>query len=108
MADDIDGVVALLTEDAWFTMPPPPLEYQGRSAIYEYLSWRGGRRYKLIPTRANGQPAFGCYRADSQTPIAHAVGLLVLTLAGDRISAITHFVDSNVLGSFGLPRTLRS
>ena len=108
MADDIDGVVALLTEDAWFTMPPPPLEYQGRSAIYEYLNWRGERRYKLIPTRANGQPAFGCYRTDSQTPIAHAVGVLVLTLAGDRISAITHFVDSSVLGPFGLPRTLRS
>ena len=108
MADDIDGVVALLTEDAWFTMPPPPLEYQGRSAIYEYLNWRGGRRHKLIPTRANGQPAFGCYRTDSQTPIAHAVGVLVLTLAGDRISAITHFVDSSVLGRFGLPRTLPS
>lgn len=108
MADDIDGVVALLTEDAWFTMPPPRLEYQGRSAIYEYLNWRGGRRHKLIPTRANGQPAFGCYRTDSQTPIAHAVGVLVLTLAGDRISAITHFVDSSVLGRFGLPRTLRS
>jgi RNA polymerase sigma-70 factor (ECF subfamily) len=108
MADDIDGVVALLTEDAWFTMPPPPLEYQGRSAIYEYLSWRGGRRHKLIPTRANGQPAFGCYRTDSQAPIAHAVGVLVLTLAGDRISAITHFVDNSVLGGFGLPRTLRS
>jgi RNA polymerase sigma-70 factor (ECF subfamily) len=108
MADDIDGVVSLLTEDAWFTMPPPPLEYQGRSAIYEYLNWRGGRRHKLIPTRANGQPAFGCYRTDSQTPIAHAVGVLVLTLAGDRISAITHFVDNSVLGPFGLPRTLRS
>src|SRR2546421_38315 len=108
MADDIDGVVALLTEDAWFTMPPPPLEYQGRSAIYEYLNWRGGRRHKLIPTRANGQPAFGCYRTDSQTPIAHAVGGLVLTLAGDRISAITHFVDSSVLGRLGLPRTLPS
>ncbi|MEA2212894.1 MAG: hypothetical protein QOF83_2842, partial [Solirubrobacteraceae bacterium] len=52
--------------------------------------------------------AFGCYRTDSQTPIAHAVGVLVLTLAGDRISAITHFVDSSVLGRFGLPRTLRS
>ena len=81
MADDIDGAVTLLTEDAWFTMPPPPLEYQGRSAIYEYLNWRGGRRHKLIPSRANGQPAFGCYRTDSQTQIAHAVGVLVLTLA---------------------------
>lgn len=112
MADDIDGVVALLTEDAWFTMPPSPLEYQGRRAIYDLLAEianrRGGRRYKLIPTRANSQPAFGCYRTDSQTPIAHAVGLLVLTLAGDRITVITNFVDSSVHGRFGLPRTLRS
>lgn len=112
MADDIDGVVALLTDEAWFTMPPSPLEYQGRAAIYDLLAEianrRAGRRYKLIPTRANSQPAFGCYRTDSQTPIAHAVGLLVLTLAGDGIVAITNFVDSSILGRFGLPRTLRN
>ena len=112
VADDIDGVVALLTDDASFTMPPSPLEYQGRSAIREFLTetanWRAGRRYRLITTRANNQPAFGCYRADSHAPIAHARGLLVLTLADDRITAVTNFIDSGVFSRFGLPRTLRS
>jgi RNA polymerase sigma-70 factor (TIGR02960 family) len=109
-ADDIDAVVALLTEDAWVTMPPSPLEYQGRAAIGDFLreiaNWRGERRYKLIPTRANTQPAFACYRDDEHAAIAHAVGLLVLTLEGEQIAAITNFVDSSVLPRFGLPRTL--
>jgi RNA polymerase sigma-70 factor (TIGR02960 family) len=112
VADDIDGVVALLTEHAWVTMPPSPLEYQGRTAIAGFLReierWRGGRRYRLIPTRANTQPAFGCYRHDEHAPIAHATGLLVLTLEGDRIAVITNFIDSSVLPRFGLPRTLHS
>ena len=60
------------------------------------------------PTRANGQPAFGCYLIDPGTPIAHAHGLLVLTLAGDRISALTRFIDNALLPPFGLPRTLRA
>jgi RNA polymerase sigma-70 factor (ECF subfamily) len=110
VSDDIDAVVALLTEDAWMSMPPSPLEYQGHPAIASFLretaNWRGGRRYRLVPTRANTQPAFGCYRDDEHTPIAHAVGLLVLTLQGDRIAAITNFIDSSVLPRFGLPRKL--
>ena len=91
--NDIDGVVALLTDDAWFTMPPITLEYQGHEAIAGFLrdinTWRGPRRYRLIPTRANGQPAFGCYLQDAQAPVFRAHGLIVLTLQGDRISAIT-------------------
>jgi RNA polymerase sigma-70 factor (ECF subfamily) len=112
VADDIDAVVALLTDDAWVTMPPSPLQYQGRAAIAAFLSqiarWRGERRYRLIATRANSQPAFGCYRTDMHAPIAHPTGLLVLTLQGDQIAAITNFVDTSVLARFGLPRTLRS
>ena len=111
VADDIDGVVALLTDDAWVTMPPSPLQYRGRSAIAAFLrevaSWRGERRYRLIATRANSQPAFGCYRTDAHAPVAHPQGLLVLTLEGDRIAAITNFLDTSVLPHFGLPRTLR-
>ncbi len=111
VADDIDAVVALLTDDAWMSMPPSPLEYQGHAAIAALLrdiaNWRGERRYKLIPARANTQPAFGCYRDDDHAPIAHATGLLVLTLEGGRIAAITNFIDSSVLPRFGLPRMLR-
>jgi RNA polymerase sigma-70 factor (ECF subfamily) len=111
MADDIDAVVALLTDDAWVTMPPSPLQYQGRAAIVAFLretaTWRGERRYRLIATRANSQPAFGCYRTDAHAPIAHPAGLLVLTLEGERIAAITNFIDTSLLAHFGLPRTLR-
>jgi len=92
-------------------MPPSPLEYQGHTAIAACLraitSRRGERRYTLIPTRANTQPAFGRYRHDEDAPNAHAVGLLVLTIEGERISAVTSFTDPSVLPSFGLPRTLR-
>jgi RNA polymerase sigma-70 factor (ECF subfamily) len=108
---DIEGVVALLTDDAWLTMPPVPLEYQGPVAISRFLSTvpAGGAlgRFRLVPTRANGQPAFGFYLKDLQTPIAHASGLMVLTLEDDRVSAITAFHDTSVFPQFGLPRTLR-
>jgi RNA polymerase sigma-70 factor (ECF subfamily) len=110
-ADDIDGIVALLTEDAWLTMPPSTLEYQGRSVIASFLrelaTWRRGQPYRLVPTRANTQPAFACYRTDPHAPIAHATGLVVLTLEGERIAAITQFLDPSILSRFGLPRTLR-
>jgi RNA polymerase sigma-70 factor (TIGR02960 family) len=108
--DDIDGVVALLTDDAWFTMPPATLEYQGPAAIAGFLAqsarYRGSRNIGLIPTRANGQPAFGCYVPDEHTRILHSHGIMVLTLEGMRISAITRFIDSGLLPYFGLPRTL--
>jgi RNA polymerase sigma-70 factor (TIGR02960 family) len=110
-AGDVEGVVALLTDDALGTMPPETAEYQGRDAIAVFLedrfTQRGDRRTRLVPTRANSQPAFGCYFQDPQASIAHAHGLIVLTLEGDRISAITRFVDNSVLPHFGLPRTLR-
>jgi RNA polymerase sigma-70 factor (ECF subfamily) len=109
-ADDIHAVVSLLTEDAWYTMPPVPLEYQGRQAIGNFLresaNWRGHRRQQLLPTRANGQPAHALYLHDGQAPIFRAHGLIVLTLEGDRIHAITRFVDSSILPRFGFPRTL--
>jgi RNA polymerase sigma-70 factor (TIGR02960 family) len=109
---DVDGIVALLTGDAWLTMPPVPLEYQGPDAIARFLSTvpAGGelQRFRLVATRANGQPAFGFYLADPQCPVAHAVGILVLTLEGDRISALTAFHDTGVFPWFGLPRTLRA
>ena len=106
--DDVDAIVALLTDDAWFTMPPATLEYQGHAAVGAFLresaSWRAGQRYQLIPTRANGQPAFGVYLPIGDVYRSH--GLVVLTLRGDRISAITRFVDTAVIGRFGLPRVL--
>jgi RNA polymerase sigma-70 factor (ECF subfamily) len=107
---DVAAVVTLLTDDAWLTMPPLPFEYQGRDLIGHFLdtvSLRpGGPRSRLIPTRANGQPAFGRYLRDPHAAVSHAHGLIVLTLAGDRIRLITGFTDNSVLARFGLPRTL--
>jgi RNA polymerase sigma-70 factor (TIGR02960 family) len=107
---DVPAIVALLTDDAWLTMPPLPFEYHGRDAVGHFLgtvSFRlGYGRSRLVPTRANGQPAFARYLPDPHVPVGHARGLLVLTLAGDRICGITGFIDNSLLGRFGLPRTL--
>jgi RNA polymerase sigma-70 factor (TIGR02960 family) len=103
----LDALVALLTADASMSMPPIPLEYHGRDAVAGFLARLAsqGRRFDLVPTRANGQLAFATYHRAPTGGIRHATGLDVLTLAGDRIGAITHF-DSSVLASFGLPRSL--
>ena len=107
---DIESIVSLLTDDAWLTMPPYPFEYQGHAAIAAFLRDRAGIRgapLRLVPTRANGQPAFGCYLPDEHAAIARPYGLMVLTLEGDRLSAITWFGDSSIFRYFGLPRALR-
>jgi RNA polymerase sigma-70 factor (TIGR02960 family) len=107
---DVDAVVALLTDDAWIRMPPEPHEYQGRAAIAEFLRtrsiWSGGRGIRLVPTRANGQPAFAYYLGDPQAGVARAAGVFVLALDGGAISAITRCGDTGVLPYFGLPRTI--
>jgi RNA polymerase sigma-70 factor, ECF subfamily len=108
-AADVGKLVDLLTGDAWLTMPPEPLEYQGHAAIaHFYLSrtWWGVQPARLVPTRANNQPAFGYYLRDPRAPVARAHGLVVLTLAGDKICAITRFGDNSLFPRFGLPRTL--
>ena len=105
---DVDGLVALLTDDVWVRMPPVPLEYQGRELATRFnatVTFRHGRTYRLVPTLANGQLAFGAYLRDPGGGVSHAMGLLVFTLSGDRISAITRF-DNSVLPRFGLPRSL--
>jgi RNA polymerase sigma-70 factor (TIGR02960 family) len=106
---DIDGVVALLTDEAWLTMPPEPYEYQGPMAIGAFLRDRTLRRGAplLVPTRANTQPAFGVYFPSPQTEIARPYALLVLTLEGQQISAITWFGGNSAFPHFGLPRILR-
>ena len=105
---DVEGIVSLMTDDAWVRMPPVPLEYQGRELARRFfatVAFREGRRFSLVRTRANGQPAFGVYLQDQASGVAHVFGLFVITLAGDKVSAITRF-DNSVIASFGLPRTL--
>ena len=106
---DVDELVSLLTDDALLTMPPLPLEYQGHEAIAAFLRYRvplRGAPMHVVPTRANTQPALGCYLQDAHAAIARPFGLIVLTLEGDRVSAVTRF-DATVFPYFGLPRTLR-
>ena len=105
-ADDIDGLVALLTDDAWLAMPPAPHEYHGPEAVTAFFRasarGRAGRRYRLVPTRANAQPAFGCYLADHQGTRADFVGVLVLTLGKGRIAGVTRFLDPELARAFGM------
>ena len=105
---DLDALVSLLTDDVFMSMPPMPLEYQGRDVVARFCAvlFGAGRRFDLVPTRANGQPAFGAYLR-APTGIRHGTGLFVLTLAGERISAMIRF-ESSVLPWFGLPRSLPS
>ncbi len=103
---DLDALVGLLTGDVFMSMPPMPFEYQGRDVVARFCAslFGAGRRFDLVPTRANGQPAFGAYLR-ARGGIRHGTGLFVLTLTGDRICALTRF-DNSVLPWFGLPRSL--
>ncbi|MCT7661683.1 sigma-70 family RNA polymerase sigma factor [Mycobacterium sp. CPCC 205710] len=105
-AADLEALVSLLTDDVFIAMPPMPFEYEGRVLVLRFCSrlFDAGRRFDLIPTGANGQPAFGVYLRTS-AGTRPGVGLYVLTLSGDRICAMTRF-DSSVLAWFGLPRSL--
>lgn len=103
---DLDALVDLLTDDVFISMPPMPFEYEGRDVVAWFCAsiFGSGRRFDLVRTRANGQPAFGAYLR-APTGISHGTGLYVLTLTGDRICAMTRF-ENSVLPSFGLPRSL--
>jgi RNA polymerase sigma-70 factor (TIGR02960 family) len=105
---DLDALLALLTDDVWMRMPPLPLEYQGRELCGHFLEmvlFHPGRLFRTVATRANGQPAIGLYINDPATGLFRASGLIVVTLAGDKVSALTRF-ENSVLAGFGLPRTL--
>jgi RNA polymerase sigma-70 factor (TIGR02960 family) len=105
---DVQALVGLLAEDVRVSMPPAMLEYQGIDVARRFFAaviLRPGRSYRVVPTRANGQPALGMYMADPHTGVYRAYGLHVVTIADDRIGAVTGF-DASVMPRFGLPRTL--
>jgi RNA polymerase sigma-70 factor (ECF subfamily) len=107
-SSDLDALVALLTDDAFMSMPPMPLEYVGRDLVAEFCGrlFATGRGIDLVPTRANGQPAFGSYLRVPSGP-RPATGLITITLEGDRISGTSRF-ETSVLPWFGLPLSLPS
>jgi RNA polymerase sigma-70 factor (ECF subfamily) len=106
---DVDALVALMTDDAWIRMPPLPFEYRGSEAVHRFFTViraHLGRIDRLVPTRANGQPAWGEYHRDRITGGTRLTGVIVLGLAGDRISELTRF-ETAIAPHLGLPRTLR-
>ena len=111
VAADIDGLIALLTDDAWLSMPPAPHQYHGVAAIASFwrasFGYRGQRRVYLVPTRANTQPALASYLGGTDRPAASPAGLFVLTMAGRQIQAITRFHCDELYPRFGLAAALR-
>jgi RNA polymerase sigma-70 factor (ECF subfamily) len=92
---DVDGVVAMLTEDATFSMPPLQTWFGGREAIRIFLAgWplSGLWRWRHLFVRANGQPALAFYAWDPERETYLPFALNVLTLRGDRISDVTAFI----------------
>jgi RNA polymerase sigma-70 factor (TIGR02960 family) len=105
---DVDKLVAILSEDVWLKMPPLPFEYHGRDAaigFFESVVHPQDRKIRMVHTRANGCPATGMYAHDPATDTWRAIGLVVVVIAGDRITELTRF-EVGVMGSFGLPRIL--
>jgi len=105
---DVDALIALMTDEAWVRMPPLPFEYRGTAAVRRFFAATAvhrGEIARMVPVRANGQPAWGEYVRDPATGVLHLTGLEVIALAGDRICEITRF-ESGIASYFGLPRTL--
>ena len=116
---DVDAILAMLVEDATFTMPPLPTWYRGHQAIALFLTRYALRdRWRLVPARANGQLAFACYAWHAETESHTALSLDVLTLEGTRATEVTSFVTpytrgparerfaADVFERFGLPDRL--
>jgi RNA polymerase sigma-70 factor, ECF subfamily len=109
--NDVDAVVAMLTDDATMTMPPLPSWYRGREAVAVFLRGLplgGAKRWRLIPARANGQLAFGKYIWDEERHAFMPHGVNVLTLRGTQIEEITAFLTPDAFRQFGLADALRT
>jgi RNA polymerase sigma-70 factor (ECF subfamily) len=105
---DVNALLALMTDDAWVRMPPLPFEYRGTEAAGRFFTAIDAHRTaiaRMVPVRANGQPAWGEYVRGPASGGLHITGILVVGLAGDRIHEITHF-ETTLAPHFGLPRTL--
>ena len=107
-AGDARRVAAVLSDDAHLSMPPEPIQCNGADAVGSYLRARGfwGSGLRLVATRANGQPAYGYYFPDPGGGAPPLNGLVVLTLASDRVTAVTRFGAPIVGDRFGLPAHL--
>ncbi len=108
---DVGAVVAMLAEEATFAMPPQASWYRGRDAIADFLAARPlaeGMRWRVVPTRANGQLAFGHYHWDVGADAFVGEGISVVTLRGTQIEDMTVFRTPELLARFGLPATIEA
>jgi RNA polymerase sigma-70 factor, ECF subfamily len=105
---EVDAILAMLTEDATFAMPPYPAWCRGRDAISASWLMPGGppRRLRYLATRANGQIALGAYLIESKGSRYVPLALDVLTLRGPLISDVTAFRSTTGFRRFGLPERL--
>ena len=112
---DVEGIVALLAEEATITMPPMATWFRGDGVVVFLTEWafsgraynaEGNRRVRVVAARANGQPAIGTYAWNEESAAFLPTVLQVLTFTGDRVSEITGFVDPSVFPGFGLPDRL--
>lgn len=103
-ANDVDALLALLTDDCWLAMPPAPHEYHGTEAVAAFLrvsiAGRAHRRIELAPTRANGQPAFTCLLQSTDGAAMEPSGVIVLTLSAGQIAGVTRFLDRGLPAVF--------
>ncbi|MEP6988452.1 MAG: sigma factor-like helix-turn-helix DNA-binding protein, partial [Chloroflexota bacterium] len=106
---DIPGLVAIMREDAWFTMPPIPTWFQGRDTIATIFATRiliPGRHIRVLPAHANGSPAFAAYQWNAAQEIYYFSGLFILDIVGEQIGRLDAFMEPSNLAAFGLPRNL--
>jgi RNA polymerase sigma-70 factor (ECF subfamily) len=107
--NDVDAMVSMLAEDARIVMPPLPSWYSGREQVGAFLRekpLRGVKRWRMVPTSANGQPALATYVWNEQTAAFTRHSVSVLTLRGDLIEEIMAFMNPELLEPFGLPASL--
>jgi RNA polymerase sigma-70 factor (ECF subfamily) len=106
---DIPGLVALLREDGWFTMPSFPIWFQGHTDIataFATYIFIPGRHWRLLPTRANGSPAFVLYRREAGADVYQLFGMVVLGMEGEQIASLVAFLELSSISCFALPPTL--
>jgi RNA polymerase sigma-70 factor (TIGR02960 family) len=107
-AQDVDTLIALMTDDVWVRMPPARFEYCGTDAAHRFFTAVDAHRRgtdRMVPIRANGQPGWGGYRHDSVTGVLHLTGIEVIGIDGSKICEVTRF-ENTVAAYFALPRTL--
>jgi RNA polymerase sigma-70 factor (ECF subfamily) len=109
--NDVEAVAAMLAEDATLAMPPTPTWFRGREAVSAFLArgpLAGGQSWRIIPSHANGQLAFGHYLLDEEGGAHVAHHVVVITLEGSRVGEMTAFMLPDVLPYFGLPAQISS